>query len=90
MSIGCEPCTRPTSPGQHERQGRWWWEDVAQPNGKGNGVTRENGTVIVSDIFNTQNVVSLSRTGVENLTKLETEKNPRFSRLMHHGANSAR
>ena len=26
-SIGCEPCTRPTRPDQHEREGRWWWED---------------------------------------------------------------
>jgi phosphoadenosine phosphosulfate reductase len=26
-SIGCEPCTRPTNPSQHEREGRWWWED---------------------------------------------------------------
>jgi phosphoadenosine phosphosulfate reductase len=26
-SIGCGPCTRPTSPEQHEREGRWWWED---------------------------------------------------------------
>lgn len=26
QSIGCEPCTRPTGPGQHEREGRWWWE----------------------------------------------------------------
>lgn len=26
-SIGCEPCTRPTLPNQHEREGRWWWED---------------------------------------------------------------
>ncbi len=26
VSIGCEPCTRPTLPGQHEREGRWWWE----------------------------------------------------------------
>jgi phosphoadenosine phosphosulfate reductase len=25
-SIGCEPCTRPVNPGQHEREGRWWWE----------------------------------------------------------------
>ena len=25
-SIGCEPCTRPVLPGQHEREGRWWWE----------------------------------------------------------------
>lgn len=27
FSIGCEPCTRPVLPGQHEREGRWWWED---------------------------------------------------------------
>ncbi len=27
-SIGCAPCTRPVAPGQHERSGRWWWEDV--------------------------------------------------------------
>jgi len=28
VSIGCEPCTRPTGPGQHEREGRWWWEEA--------------------------------------------------------------
>lgn len=28
MSIGCEPCTRPTNPAQHEREGRWWWEEA--------------------------------------------------------------
>jgi len=27
VSIGCEPCTRPPRPGEHERAGRWWWED---------------------------------------------------------------
>jgi len=25
-SIGCEPCTRPIGPHDHERNGRWWWE----------------------------------------------------------------
>lgn len=30
VSIGCEPCTRPVLPNQHERQGRWWWEDAAK------------------------------------------------------------
>jgi len=29
-SIGCEPCTKPTLPGQHEREGRWWWESAAE------------------------------------------------------------
>jgi thioredoxin-dependent adenylylsulfate APS reductase len=27
VSIGCEPCTRPILPSQHEREGRWWWEE---------------------------------------------------------------
>jgi phosphoadenosine phosphosulfate reductase len=27
VSIGCEPCTRPVLPNQHERAGRWWWEE---------------------------------------------------------------
>jgi phosphoadenosine phosphosulfate reductase len=30
ISIGCEPCTRPTLPGQHERAGRWWWEEATK------------------------------------------------------------
>jgi len=25
-SIGCAPCTRAIAPGEHERAGRWWWE----------------------------------------------------------------
>ena len=29
-SIGCSPCTRPTNPGEHERAGRWWWEEATQ------------------------------------------------------------
>jgi len=28
VSIGCEPCTRPVAPNQHEREGRWWWEEA--------------------------------------------------------------
>jgi phosphoadenosine phosphosulfate reductase len=27
ISIGCEPCTRAVNPGEHERAGRWWWEE---------------------------------------------------------------
>ncbi|WP_108124392.1 phosphoadenylyl-sulfate reductase [Saccharospirillum mangrovi] len=30
ISLGCEPCTRPVLPGQHEREGRWWWEESTQ------------------------------------------------------------
>ena len=29
-SIGCEPCTMATTPGQHEREGRWWWEEATK------------------------------------------------------------
>ena len=28
-SIGCAPCTRPTSAGEDPRAGRWWWETGA-------------------------------------------------------------
>jgi phosphoadenosine phosphosulfate reductase len=27
ISIGCEPCTKAVLPNQHERAGRWWWEE---------------------------------------------------------------
>ena len=30
VSIGCEPCTRPIGPAQHEREGRWWWEEATK------------------------------------------------------------
>jgi len=97
VSIGCEPCTRPVLPGQHEREGRWWWEDAkakecglhkgnlkqqeengAHIEGNGNGVTQAhaNGVATVPDIFNSQSVVNLSRTGIENLAKLEDRKEP--------------
>ena len=29
-SIGCEPCTRPRRPGEHERAARWWWEEATK------------------------------------------------------------
>jgi len=30
VSIGCEPCTRALGPNQHEREGRWWWEEATK------------------------------------------------------------
>lgn len=86
MSIGCEPCTRPVLPGQHEREGRWWWEDAkakecglhkgniekdnqAAPKANGNGAG-------AADIFQSQAVVSLTRTGIENLLRLESRSEP--------------
>ncbi|KAM1000735.1 hypothetical protein ACFX19_007413 [Malus domestica] len=93
ISIGCEPCTRPVLPGQHEREGRWWWEDAKAKecglhnghieqkaalhlNGNGNGMSTTNGSANVPDIFNSKNLVSLSRTGIENLARLENRSEP--------------
>nr|XP_023902340.1 5'-adenylylsulfate reductase 3, chloroplastic-like isoform X1 [Quercus suber]POE48196.1 5'-adenylylsulfate reductase 3, chloroplastic [Quercus suber] len=93
ISIGCEPCTRSVLPGQHEREGRWWWEDskakecglhkgnikqeeVAQLNGNGNGAEPTNESDTVTDIFNSQNLVTLSRSGIENLARLENRREP--------------
>ncbi|KAG8365396.1 hypothetical protein BUALT_Bualt18G0100300 [Buddleja alternifolia] len=88
VSIGCEPCTRPVLPGQHEREGRWWWEDAKTKecglhkgnikdgnlNGNGNGAIHANGTATHADLFTTQSIVNLSRPGIENLLKLENRK----------------
>jgi len=30
VSIGCAPCTRAIMPGEHERAGRWWWEEATK------------------------------------------------------------
>ncbi|HXX65584.1 MAG TPA: phosphoadenylyl-sulfate reductase [Polyangiaceae bacterium] len=30
VSIGCDPCTRAILPGEHERAGRWWWEETTK------------------------------------------------------------
>ncbi|KAJ6853344.1 5'-adenylylsulfate reductase 3, chloroplastic-like isoform X1 [Iris pallida] len=90
VSIGCEPCTRPILPGQHEREGRWWWEDAkakecglhkgnisqeAQKAGvNGNGTTSINSVNGTHDIFESQAIVNLTRPGIENLLKLENRK----------------
>ncbi|OIT06575.1 PREDICTED: 5'-adenylylsulfate reductase 3, chloroplastic-like [Nicotiana attenuata] len=90
VSIGCEPCTRPVLPGQHEREGRWWWEDAKAKecglhkgnikdesvNGNGNSAVQANGSANVADIFDTKDIVTLSRPGIENLLKLEDRREP--------------
>ncbi|OAY67213.1 probable 5'-adenylylsulfate reductase 1, chloroplastic [Ananas comosus] len=92
VSIGCEPCTRPVLPGQHEREGRWWWEDAkAKECGlhKGNIAqeadmlgTNANGATAISsvngtpDIFETEAIINLSRPGIENLLRLESRADP--------------
>ncbi|KAJ8761830.1 hypothetical protein K2173_004679 [Erythroxylum novogranatense] len=90
VSIGCEPCTRPVLPGQHEREGRWWWEDAKakecglhKGNLKQDGVAQlngnsssANGSAAGTDIFESQNLVNLSGAGIENLLRLESRKEP--------------
>lgn len=89
VSIGCEPCTRPVLPGQHEREGRWWWEDAkAKECGlhKGNiekdgqaaapKPANGNGAAGAPDIFESPAVVSLTRAGIENLLRLEKRAEP--------------
>ncbi|KAL9243504.1 hypothetical protein vseg_017381 [Gypsophila vaccaria] len=87
VSIGCEPCTRPVLPGQHEREGRWWWEDAKakecglhKGNLKNEGSEHLNGSAQangeVADIFVSQNLVNLSRSGIENLLRLENRRDP--------------
>ncbi|KAG6573184.1 5'-adenylylsulfate reductase 3, chloroplastic, partial [Cucurbita argyrosperma subsp. sororia] len=88
VSIGCDPCTRPILPGQHEREGRWWWEDskakecglhkgnLKHLNGNGNGALHVNATPQVNDIFVSENLVNLNRIGIENLARLENRKEP--------------
>jgi adenylyl-sulfate reductase (glutathione) len=86
VSIGCEPCTRPVLPGQHEREGRWWWEDAkAKECGLHKGNLKQNGAEQASsanlpataeDLFESQNLVSLTRNGIENLLKLENRREP--------------
>lgn len=30
LSLGCQPCTRAIGPHEHERAGRWWWEEATK------------------------------------------------------------
>ena len=45
ISIGCQPCTRPVLPNQHEREGRWWWEN---PSHKECGLHTNNTQTIIN------------------------------------------
>ncbi|CAN6225660.1 unnamed protein product [Urochloa humidicola] len=90
VSIGCEPCTRPVLPGQHEREGRWWWEDAKakecglhkgniEKDGQAAAAPKSangNGSAGAPDIFESPAVVSLIRPGIENLLRLENRAEP--------------
>ncbi len=47
VSIGCQPCTRTVAPHDHERTGRWWWEEATK---KECGLHSQNVTKIVSQL----------------------------------------
>ncbi|CAA6671985.1 unnamed protein product [Spirodela intermedia] len=86
VSIGCEPCTRPVLPWQHEREGRWWWEDAKSKEcglHKGN-ISEDEATPktgngagpAAADLFDAPGIVNLSRPGIENLLKIGGRKEP--------------
>lgn len=86
VSIGCEPCTRPVLPWQHEREGRWWWEDAKSKEcGLHKGNVREDEAApktgngagpAAADLFDAPGIVNLSRPGIENLLKIGGRKEP--------------
>lgn len=60
ISIGCEPCTRPVLPNQHEREGRWWWEEATQKEcglHKGN-ISQDAAAAELADDFVTDTVAA--------------------------------
>lgn len=60
ISIGCEPCTRPVLPNQHEREGRWWWEEATQKEcglHKGN-ISTDAAAAELADDFVTDSIAS--------------------------------
>lgn len=70
VSIGCEPCTRPVLPNQHEREGRWWWEEATQKEcglHKGNisadAAAEEQADNVVSDAVSQNKVMVFTKGG---------------------------
>eukprot|EP00894_Picocystis_sp_ML_P000576 jgi/Pico_ML_1/51093/g2181.t1 len=71
-SIGCEPCTRPVLPNQHEREGRWWWEDAtAKECGLHSGNVMdsavEGAKEEAGDLYTSSNVVEVSKDEMEKM-----------------------
>ncbi|KAL9397563.1 hypothetical protein Peur_011816 [Populus x canadensis] len=91
VSTDCEPCTRPGLPWQYEKEGRCCREEgKAKERGlhKGNiesedalsnehinGVAPFTNGDRVAHVFNSQNLISLSRPGIENFARLEIKMN---------------
>lgn len=80
-SIGCEPCTKAVLPNQHEREGRWWWEDAtAKECGlhSGNVNKGEKGAdgkpAEVADLWTSGSVVAVSKEQARSLASGHREK----------------
>eukprot|EP00798_Chlamydomonas_sp_ICE-L_P023967 gene23967-9539_t len=79
-SIGCEPCTKAVLPNQHEREGRWWWEDAtAKECGLHSGnVSKGEGSdgkpAEISDLWTEGSVVSVSKEQAEAMVAGNREK----------------
>ncbi|XP_002994181.2 5'-adenylylsulfate reductase 3, chloroplastic [Selaginella moellendorffii] len=74
-SIGCEPCTRSILPWQHEREGRWWWEET---NSKELGINKGNMNNVRpyrrqqefgGDLYNNPSIIKFSREEMRALGK---------------------
>uniref|UniRef100_A0A7S1TJB4 Thioredoxin domain-containing protein n=1 Tax=Compsopogon caeruleus TaxID=31354 RepID=A0A7S1TJB4_9RHOD len=72
ISIGCEPCTKPVLPNQHEREGRWWWEEATMKEcglHKGNissdAAVQESMDNFVQDQIGSDKVVLFTKTTCE-------------------------
>ncbi|KAG0472457.1 hypothetical protein HPP92_017003 [Vanilla planifolia] len=89
LSIGFDPCTMPLLSRQHEREGRWCWNNTkAKECGlhKGKNIiqnffsfgTKDNGSISPNGNIGTPDIfntiVNLTRAGIKNPLKLENRK----------------
>jgi adenylyl-sulfate reductase (glutathione) len=79
-SIGCEPCTKAVLPNQHEREGRWWWEDAkAKECGLHSGNIKDDGgaggsKAEVADLYVSDDVTALDKAGAEGLVSSHRDR----------------
>ncbi|KAK9865085.1 hypothetical protein WJX84_003630 [Apatococcus fuscideae] len=81
VSIGCQPCTRPVLPNQHEREGRWWWEDAGgkecglhSGNVSAGSAEQDGEAGAERDLWPEGKVQALSREELSSLASAESRK----------------
>ena len=79
ISIGCQPCTRAILPGQHEREGRWWWEEATQKECglHSTNLAEEDQETSTSHLINTEQKTETGKKSKEKA--LSTEGKPRIT-----------